>query len=132
MLKLIYSSKNVLGVYLNNYFKVKKTSIFGIFLVNRCRKPAVFALFLYIPGGLEGLFDFYDSLHHHPQAGHSPHQAVLEQTSRSLALSKCRWGASDYGRCMTKSLPLSPEKSYTTSTCTATSIYIAARFRVKR
>ncbi len=33
-----------------------------------------FALFSYILGGLEGLFDFFDSPHHHPQAGHSPGQ----------------------------------------------------------
>ncbi len=42
--------------------------------------------------------------------------------------------ASDYGCDMTWSLPLSywsPEKSYTTSSRTATSVYIAARFRVK-
>ncbi len=42
-------------------------------------------------------------------------------------------GASDYGRGMTQSLPLScwsPEKSYMTSSRTATLIYIAAWFRV--
>ncbi len=50
------------------------------------------------------------------------------------ALSKCKSGASDYGRGMTQSLPLSywsPEKSYMTSSRMATKIYIAARFRVK-
>jgi hypothetical protein len=31
-----------------------------------------FAIFKYISGGLEGLFDFYDPLHHHPWTGHSP------------------------------------------------------------
>jgi hypothetical protein len=53
---------------------------------------------------------------------------------RSLALFKCRSRASDYGRGMTQSLPLSywpPEKSYMTSSPTAMKIYIAARFRVK-
>ncbi len=52
---------------------------------------------------------------------------------RSLTLSKCRSGASDYSRGMTQSLPfsyLSPEKSYMTSNRMATKIYIAARFRV--
>jgi hypothetical protein len=50
------------------------------------------------------------------------------------ALSQCRSGASNYGRGMTQSLPLfywSPEKSYMTSSHTATNIYISARFRVK-
>jgi hypothetical protein len=28
--------------------------------------------FSYISGGLEGLFDFYDPLHHHPRTRHSP------------------------------------------------------------
>jgi hypothetical protein len=52
---------------------------------------------------------------------------------QSLALSKCRSGASDYGQGMTQSLPLSywsPEKSYMTSSRMTTKIYIAARFRV--
>ncbi len=43
--------------------------------------------------------------------------------------------ASDYGRGMMGSLPLSywsPEKSYMISSHMATSIYIAARCRVKR
>jgi hypothetical protein len=66
----MYSSKNILGVYSVKHFKVKN----GIFKVNKCGKPAVFALFLYIPGIFEVLFDFYDSLHHHPWARHSPHQ----------------------------------------------------------
>ncbi len=53
----------------------------------------------------------------------------------SLALSKCRLGASNYGQGMTQSLPLSywsPEKSYMTSSHTAMLIYISTRFRVKR
>ncbi len=33
-----------------------------------------FCAFSYRPGGFEGLFDFFDSHHHHPWAGHSPHQ----------------------------------------------------------
>jgi hypothetical protein len=55
------------------YFKVKN-NVFDDFEVNKCGKQAVLALFLYIPGGLEGLFDFFDSLHRHPLAGHSPCQ----------------------------------------------------------
>jgi hypothetical protein len=69
----MYSSENVVGVYFVNYFKVKN-GVLGFFKVNKCRTPAVFAPFLYILGGLEGLFDFYDPFHHHPQAGHSPRQ----------------------------------------------------------
>ncbi len=58
----------------------------------------------------------------------------FELPTRSLALSKCRSGASNCGRGMTQSLPLSywsPEKSYMTSSRTATLIYIASRFSVK-
>ncbi len=69
----MYSSRNVLRVYFVKYFQVNK-GVFGIFKVNKCRKPAIFVSFLYIPGGFEGLFDFFDSLHYHPQAGHSPRQ----------------------------------------------------------
>ncbi len=54
----MYSSKNVMGVYFVNYLKVKN-SIFGIFKVNKCEKLASFVLFSYLPGGLEGFFDFY-------------------------------------------------------------------------
>ncbi len=77
-----------------------------------CAKPPVFLLFLSISDGLEGLFDFYDPLHHHPWTRHSPgqysvHLAVLEPPTRSLALSKCRSGASDYGWGIMQSLPLS-------------------------
>ncbi len=103
-----------------------------------CTKPPVFSPFSSISGGFEGLLAFCDSLHHHPWTGHSPrqyssHQAVLELPTRSLALSKCRSGASDYTQGMMQSLPLSywsPEKSYMTSSCTATKIYIATQFRV--
>jgi hypothetical protein len=65
--------KKVLGVYFVKYFKVKN-GVFGIFKVNKCEKPAVFVPFSYIPGGIEDLFDFFDSLHHHPRAGHSHRQ----------------------------------------------------------
>jgi hypothetical protein len=43
-------------------------------LLEKCEKRAVLAQFSYIPGGLEGLFDFFDSVHHHPLARHSPRQ----------------------------------------------------------
>ncbi len=92
------------------------------------RETACFLPFLPVLGGFEGLFGFCDPLHHHPWTGHSPHpmsahQAVLEPPTRSLALSKCRSGASDYSWGMTQSLPLSywsPEKSYMTSSHMAT------------
>jgi hypothetical protein len=45
---------------------------FWWFLVNKCGKAAVLVPFLYIPGVLEGFFDFFDSVHHHPLAGDSP------------------------------------------------------------
>jgi hypothetical protein len=67
----MYSSKNILGVYFVKYFQVKN-SVFGVFKVNKCGKPAIFAPFSYILGGLEGLFDFYDPLHHHPRVGTPP------------------------------------------------------------
>ncbi len=91
-----------MGVNFVKYFKVKN-GVFCIFKVNECRIPAVFPQFRYMTGGMEGLFDFFDSLHHHPQDGPGTplaHQAVLEPPSRSLALSKCRHGASDYSRGM--------------------------------
>ncbi len=108
------------------------------YLPKRVQNHPFFAVFVYF-GRLGNLFDFCDLLHHHPWTGRSPrqqsvHQAVLEPPTRSLALSKCRSGASDYGWGMMQSLPLSywsPEKSYMTSRRTATLIYIAARFRVK-
>jgi hypothetical protein len=43
-----------------------KTGVFGVLKVNECGKLAVFAPFLYIPSGFKVLFDFFDSLHHHP------------------------------------------------------------------
>ncbi len=101
----------------------------------KCMQNLLFFLPLsYISGSFEGLFGFHDPLHHHPRTGHSVHQAVLEPPMQSLALSKCRSGASNYCRGMTQSLPLSywpPERSYMNSSRTATKIYIATRFRVK-
>ncbi len=52
--------KKVLGVYLVKYSKVKN-GVFSIFKVNKCGKKVVFAPYSYVPGGLEGLFDFFDS-----------------------------------------------------------------------
>jgi hypothetical protein len=70
----MYSSKNVSRIYFVKYFKVKKTALWAIFKSisagNRhCWRH--FHSFLYIPVGLEGLFD---SLHHHLLARHSPLQ----------------------------------------------------------
>jgi hypothetical protein len=53
-----------------------------------------------------------NSLHHHPLSGHSPcqysaHQAVSDPPTRSVALSKWRRWASDYGCGMTQA-SLSP------------------------
>ncbi len=49
-----------------------------------------------------GLFASFETIHHHPLPGRSPrqksaHRAVSEPPSLSLALSKWRCGASDYG-----------------------------------
>jgi hypothetical protein len=35
------------------------------------KKPGGFSPFLHISGGLEGLFDFYNFLHHHPCSQHT-------------------------------------------------------------
>jgi hypothetical protein len=51
----LFSSKNVLGVLLS------KNGIFSDFLGKKCGKLATLALFSYIPGGFEGIFDFFDS-----------------------------------------------------------------------
>jgi hypothetical protein len=69
----MYSSKNVSWVYHVKYFWAKN-GIFGDLFAKTCAKPSIFLPFLYISGGLEGLFDFYDLLHHHPWTGHSPRQ----------------------------------------------------------
>jgi hypothetical protein len=45
-----------------------------IFRVKSAGISPLFVSFSYIPGGMEGLFDFFDSPHHHPRAGHSPCQ----------------------------------------------------------
>ncbi len=89
MLKLMHSSKNISGVNFVKYFQVKKQHFSAV------RETGRFGAISYISGDLEGLFDFFDFPHHHPRAGHSPcqesaHQAVLEPTSWSLALSKRR------------------------------------------
>ncbi len=68
----MYSSKNVLWVYLVKYFWVKN-GIFGDMFAKTCAK-LLFLPFSYILGGLEVLFDFYDLLHHHSQTGHSLRQ----------------------------------------------------------
>jgi hypothetical protein len=49
-----------------------KNGVFDDLETKTCAKPPVFSPFSSISGGLEGLFDFYDPLHHHPQTGHSP------------------------------------------------------------
>jgi hypothetical protein len=67
----MYSSKNILGVYFVKYFKVKN-GVFGVFKVNKCGKLAVCMPFSYISGGFGVLFDFFDSLHHHPRPGTPP------------------------------------------------------------
>jgi hypothetical protein len=76
----MFSLKNIWGVYFVKYFEVKNC-IFGKFEVNKCRKPAVLVPSLNIPGGFEGLFAFFDSLHHHSLAGHSPLPIVGSSSS---------------------------------------------------
>ncbi len=49
-----------------------------------CAKPPVFLAFLYILGGFEGLFDFYDTLHHHPWTGR-PFPPIVGTPSSSRA-----------------------------------------------
>jgi hypothetical protein len=70
----MYSSKNVLGVYFLKVLLSKKTPFLGVFLSQEVEQTRGLCAVLYIPGGLEGLFDFYDPLHHHPWARHSPRQ----------------------------------------------------------
>jgi hypothetical protein len=67
MLKLMYSTDNILGVYFVKYFQVKN----GV-KVNKCGKPALFAPFLYIPGSFEGLLYFFDSSTTIPGPGTPP------------------------------------------------------------
>jgi hypothetical protein len=52
----------------------QKTAFFGNLLAKTCAKPPILSPFLPISGGLEGLFNFYDPLHHHPWTGRSPRQ----------------------------------------------------------
>jgi hypothetical protein len=47
---------------------------FWQFISQNVREIARFSPFLHISGGLEGLFNFYDPLHHHPWTGCSPRQ----------------------------------------------------------
>ncbi len=133
----MYSSINILWVYLVKYFWAKKLH-FRWFISQNVRETArFFAVFIYF-GRFWRLIWLLWAPPPPPldQALPQPivaHQAVLEPPMRSLALSKCRSGPSDYGWGMTQSLPLSywsPEKSYMTSSRTATQIYIAALFRV--
>jgi hypothetical protein len=56
-----------LGRYFVQYIKVKKVLLAISKLISAANRP-----FSYIPAGLEGLYDFFDSLHHHPLAGQSP------------------------------------------------------------
>ncbi len=67
----MYSSKTVLGVHFVEYFKVKN-GVFGIFKVNKCRKPLVLAPFSYILGGIEGFLTSMTPSTTTPRAGHSP------------------------------------------------------------
>jgi hypothetical protein len=53
---------------------MSKNGVFGNLKAKTCAKPSTFSLFLHISGGLEGLFDFYDPLHHHAWIGRSPRQ----------------------------------------------------------
>jgi hypothetical protein len=69
----MYSSKNVLGVYFLKVLLSKKRR-FWRFLSQEVEQTGGLCAVLYILGGLEGLFDFYDPLHHHPWARHSPRQ----------------------------------------------------------
>ncbi len=65
--------KNVSGVYFVRYFKVKNRVLGDFKSISEGNRPFS-ALFLYILEGLEGLFDFFDSLHYRPLARNSPRQ----------------------------------------------------------
>jgi hypothetical protein len=106
-----------------------------VFLSNFKPKSAgnspFFVIFVYF-GWLGGLFTSFNSLHRHPLPGTPPppqlsaRQAVYEQPLWSLALSKLRRGASDYG--MTASPPLSywsPRQSYMTHSRMVTYFFTA-------
>ncbi len=68
----MYSSKKSLDYILLSIFE-RKTAFSAIYKPKSAwNRP--FFMFSSILGGLEGLFDFYESLHHHPRAEHSPRQ----------------------------------------------------------
>jgi hypothetical protein len=69
MLKLMYSSKTSQDYILLSTFERKTT--FSAIYKPKVRETACFWPFLYISGSVEGLFNFSDSLCHHPRAGHS-------------------------------------------------------------
>jgi hypothetical protein len=72
ILKLMYSSENVgRTVYLVKYFWVKN-GVFGDLKAKKCRKPPVFFAGIVNFRLRVGIFDSFDSLHHHPLSGHSP------------------------------------------------------------
>jgi hypothetical protein len=52
----------------------ERKTAFSTIYKPKCARTARFSPFLHISGGLEGLFDCYDPLHHHPWTGRSPRQ----------------------------------------------------------
>jgi hypothetical protein len=84
-LKLMYSSKNVSGVYFVKYYQVKN-DVFGDFLGKKCGKLAVLAPFSYITGSLEGLFDFFGSPPPPPQGRALPLPIVCAPSRSRAAL----------------------------------------------
>jgi hypothetical protein len=56
----------------HEYILLSTYERFRQFTSQNVRKTARFLPFLLILDGLEGLFDFYDPLHHHPWTGRSP------------------------------------------------------------
>jgi hypothetical protein len=51
-----------------------KNGVYNDLETKNARNRLFFLPFSSISGGFEGLFDFYDPLHHHPRTGHSPRQ----------------------------------------------------------
>ncbi len=51
----------------------QKTAFLAIYRPKRVRNRRFFAV-LAISYDCEGIYDFYETLHHHPRAGHSPRQ----------------------------------------------------------
>ncbi len=129
--------KNILGVYLIKYFWVKK--VFSAIFKSIIDGTICFWHSFCVLRPVGGLFASFNSLDHHPMPGHSPHQksahqAVFEPPSLSLSLSKWRSEASDYGRGMTSSLPLSYwllGESYMTPCRMAMHFFMTIRIRVK-